>query len=77
MDNAKKYFARYNKLKRTFDACSELVEETASELLYLRSVKTSLDFVQSEADIDEIREELIANGYSKARTGKKIRRENE
>ena len=75
MDNAKKYFARYNKLKRTFDACSELVEETASELLYLRSVKTSLDFVQSEADIDEIREELIANGYSKARTGKKIRRE--
>ena len=75
MDNAKKYFARYNKLKRTFEACSELVEETASELEYLRSVRTSLDFVQSEADIDEIREELSANGYAKARTGKKVRRE--
>ena len=75
MDNAKKYFARYNKLKRTYEAASVLVEETAAELEYLRSVRTSLDFVQSEADIDEIREELIANGYAKARTGKKVRRE--
>ncbi|MBR4513260.1 MAG: NFACT family protein [Lachnospiraceae bacterium] len=75
MDNAKKYFARYNKLKRTYEAASVLVEETAAELDYLRSVRTSLDFVQSEGDIDEIREELSANGYAKARTGKKVRRE--
>ena len=72
MDNAKKYFDRYGKLKRTYEALTELIEETKEEILHLESVSTSLDIAVSEDDLTQIKEELVRFGYIKKRhTGKK------
>ena len=56
-ENAQKYFAKYNKQKRTFEALSELIQETADEIRYLESGSNSLDIALSEADLVQIKEE--------------------
>lgn len=63
MENAKKYFDRYNKLKRTHQALSGLVEETGQELAHLESVSNSLEIARDEADLSMIKEELTQYGY--------------
>ena len=62
-ENAKKYFEKYNKLKRTFEALSELTLETKAEVEHLESISASLDIAQKEDDLVQIREELIESGY--------------
>lgn len=68
-ENAKKYFERYGKLKRTFEALSTLTEETHDEMEHLDSVSTALDLAQTEGDLAQIKEELIQAGYVKRHTG--------
>lgn len=63
MDNGKKYFARYNKLKRTYEALSQLTIESKEELDYLLSVQNSINIAASEGDLSEIKAELIESGY--------------
>ncbi len=73
-ENAKKYFEKYGKLKRTFEALSTLTKETASEIEHLESINTSLDIALSEEDLVQIKEELMDYGYMKRRfTGKKVK----
>ena len=70
--NAERYYEKYSKLKRTYEALKDLTVETEAELLHLESVMTSIDIAQNDADLDEIRRELSASGYVKAsRTGGK------
>lgn len=69
--NAKKYFDRYNKLKRTYEALSGLIKETKDEILHLESVSASLDIAQAEEDLVQIKEELIEAGYIRRRFLKK------
>lgn len=72
MENAQKYFDRYNKLKRTYEALTELIEETREEIEHLESISTSLDIAVSEEDLTQIKEELTQFGYIKKKhTGKK------
>jgi len=66
-ENAKKYFDKYNKLKRTFEAVSELLKETQSEVEHLESVSQALDFALSEEDLVQIKEELMECGYIRKR----------
>ncbi len=63
MDNSKKYFAKYNKLKRTYEALTELTVESKSELDYLMSVQNSLEIADSLDDLTQIKTELIESGY--------------
>ena len=65
MDNAKKYFDKYTKLKRTSEALESIVLETKAEIDHLESVLTSLDMAMTENDLKEIKEELILSGYIK------------
>ncbi len=67
VENANRYFAKYNKLKRTYEALVNLTIETKSELDHLLSVQNSLDIALSENDLGEIKEELINAGYIKAK----------
>ena len=67
LENAKKYFDKYGKLKRTYEAVSELLEETGSEVAHLDSISTALDIALSEEDLVEIKEELMEYGYIKKR----------
>lgn len=62
-ENAKKYFDKYNKLKRTYEALSQLTEEVKAEIEHLESVSTSLDIALKEEDLAEIKEELTESGY--------------
>lgn len=71
MENAKKYFAKYNKLKRTYEALSSLVVETKEELEYLNSVAAFLDMTLDENSLSQLKEELIQSGYIKRKSHKK------
>ena len=71
MENAQKYFDKYNKQKRTFEALTELIEETRDDIIYLESVSNALDIALSEDDLLQIKEELIEAGYVKRKFTKK------
>ena len=77
MENAQRYFEKYNKQKRTFEALSALTEETKEDITYLESVSTALDIALSEEDLAEIKEELIHSGYMRRKfTKKKVKIKN-
>ncbi len=63
MDNAKRYFEKYAKLKRTSEALTKQTTQVKAEIEYLQSVATALDLARSEADLLEIREELKQTGH--------------
>ena len=62
-ENAKKYFDKYQKLKRTYEALTTLTKETREEIEHLSSISTSLDIALKEEDLVQIKEELIESGY--------------
>ncbi len=70
-ENSQKYYARYNKQKRTFEALTELIKETADDIQYLESISNALDIAMSEADLAQIKEELMQSGYIKRKFTKK------
>lgn len=70
-ENAQRYFAKYNKQKRTFEALSELIKETRDDITYLESVGNALDIAQDEDDLAQIKEELTESGYIRRRFTKK------
>ena len=57
-ENAKKYFDRYGKLKRTEEALTEQIEETQSEIEHLESISNALDIARAESDLSQIKEEV-------------------
>ena len=56
MDNAKKYFEKYNKLKRTAIALESIILETEQEIKHLESIANAMDIASSEDDLKEIKE---------------------
>lgn len=74
-DNAKKYFEKYNKLKRTAEALEKYLEETKSNIEHLESISTALDIALKEEDLIQLKEELIQYGYMKRKNtgGKKAK----
>ncbi len=70
-ENAKKYFEKYNKLKRTLEALSELTLEVKAEIDHLESISAALDIALMEADLVQIKEELIESGYVRRKGGAK------
>ena len=70
-ENAQRYFAKYNKQKRTFEALSELIKETRDDITYLESVSNALDIALNEDDLAQIKEELTESGYIRRRFTKK------
>ena len=71
MENAKRYFNRYNKLKRTKEAVTEQLAQTDAELEYLSTVSNSIDIAKTEADLNAIRDELSIYGLVRKRNDKK------
>lgn len=63
MENAKKYFDKYSKLKRTYEALTEFVKETKDEIVHLESILNALEIAEKEEDLVQIKEELIQSGY--------------
>lgn len=73
LQNAKSYFDKYGKLKRTYTAVSEQIVETSAEIEHLQSIMSSLNIATSEADLAMIKDELTDCGYirRKAKKGSK------
>ena len=67
MENAKQYFEKYNKLKRTFDALTTQISDTQEELTHLESIKTALDIAIEEEDLAALKHELTEYGYIRRR----------
>lgn len=73
-ENAKRYFDKYSKLKRTYEALTELIQETKADLDQLESIQTFLDLALSEEDLVQVKEELTDAGYIRRKyTGKKVK----
>ncbi len=73
-ENAQKYFSRYDKLKRTYEALQLHTEETKAEIEHLESICTFMDMALSEEDLVQVKEELTDAGYIRRRsTGKKAK----
>ena len=71
-ENAKKYFDRYGKLKRTEEALTEQLADSQSEIEHLESISNALDIALAESDLSQIKEELTEYGYIKKHySGKK------
>ncbi len=70
-ENAKKYFDKYNKLKRTYEALSQLTEEVKAEIDHLESISAALDIALREEDLTQIKEELTESGYIRRKSGAK------
>lgn len=69
-DNAQKYFSRYQKAKNALIIVQEQIVKTNDEIHYFEALLQQLESA-SPRDIEEIREELIEEGYIKARHVKK------
>lgn len=70
-ENAKKYFDKYGKLKRTYEALSALTLEVKEEIEHLESIAAALDIALQEEDLVQIKEELIESGYIRRKGGNK------
>lgn len=68
-ENAQKYFDRYGKMKRTYEALSQLTVEVREEIQHLESVSTALDIALYEEDLAQIKEELTESGYIRRKAG--------
>ncbi len=63
--NAQKYFKDYRKAKTAEIMLAELIEQGKSDLQYLETVADALDRASTQAEIEEIRAELVFSGFLK------------
>ena len=52
-------------LKRTYEAGIRLIQEITEEISYLESIINAIEISVTEADLANIKEELIETGYIK------------
>ncbi len=71
LENARRYFDKYGKCKRTKEALTELIVQVKDEINHLESIMTALDIAEKEEDLNQIREELMEYGYIRRKGGKK------
>jgi len=63
IDNAQRYYKRYNKAKATLRQTKPLEEAALNEVNYLDSLQVSLDQASTLSELDEIHVELVGQGY--------------
>lgn len=71
LENANKYFNKYNKLKRTYEASLKLIKGSRAALDQMLSLQNSMEIATTEGDLAEIKEEMILAGLIKAKPAKK------
>jgi len=68
-DNAQRYFKKYNKYKNSLKVIDEQLIKTHEEIVYMESLLQQLAHA-SLNDIEEIRDELVGQGYLRDRSKK-------
>ena len=64
-ENAQRYFKKYNKAKRTYEALKIQIKQNDDELEYLEGVLLCVENSTDEQDIKQIRQELSEQGFIK------------
>lgn len=72
--NAQKYFKKYNKAKTAEIEAAKQLESARDDLDYIESTLASVENAENETDLNEIRAELVHEGYLKRRTDPKRRK---
>lgn len=72
LENAQKYFDKYNRAKRALDDVPGLIRQTENELQYLKQLETDLDLATNWPEIDEVQQTLQAKGYWRGKVTKRI-----
>jgi len=67
IENAQRYFKLYNKAKNAVKVLNEQIEQTKEEIEYLEGQLDNINNCTEEADIEEIRGELMQQGYIRFR----------
>lgn len=62
LENAQRYFERYNKAKRALDDVPSLIAQTERDLAFLEQLDTDLTLAASYPEIDEVQAALQAKG---------------
>lgn len=70
VENAQRYYKKYAKLKNAERLLLNQIPETEEEIEYLENVLNSLDNCTEVVEIEEIKEELIKEGYLKGKISK-------
>ena len=65
IQNAQKYFNKYNKAKRALVAVEIQEKQNNDDLEYLESILVSIDTATDDADLKDIRSELMSQGFIK------------
>ncbi len=71
VQNAQRYYKRYSKLKTAHNLLLRQIPATQAEIDYLENVLISLENSSEVYEIDEIRDELVEEGYIKSSRKKK------
>ena len=69
--NAAKYYKDYARMKTAEKELTRQIELGQQELIYLQSVLDELNRAQTDAELEEIRQELQSGGYLKQDTAKR------
>ncbi len=72
LENAQRYFERYDKAKRALEDVPRLIEETRRELAFLDQLDTDLELAANWPEIDEVQQALQAGGYWRGKPAKRI-----
>lgn len=64
-ENAQRYYKKYNKLKTAHGLLAEQIEQSEVEIDYLQNIIYAIDNCTEVQEIDEIKEELVSEGYFK------------
>lgn len=73
--NSQKFFKRYNKLKKAEEELHKLIDESLKEIQYLENILYSIEACETIDDLDEIYNELMAEGIMKRKS--KVKKEKE
>lgn len=69
--NAQRYYKHYNKSKNAINKINIQIEENKQEIMYLETLLDNLDKCTEELELEEIRTELMEQGYLKTRNTSK------
>lgn len=73
-ENAQSYFQKYQKAKNSLNIVQEQIKRTNEEIDYLDTLLQQLE-TAAPKDVEEIREELIEQGYLRARATKQTKKQ--
>lgn len=65
LENVQRYYAKYNKAKRSIEHLASQLTECLQTIDYLESIMVALYHAESNVETGEIKQELISSGYIK------------